>query len=76
MSNKGAVKWFDNKKGFGFIAQEEGPDLFVHFSSITMEGYKTLKRGEVVTFDIEENEKGPTAKDVVRTGEVIEMPEE
>ncbi len=62
----GTVKWFNNRKGFGFIQQEDGPDLFVHFSSIKAEGYKTLNEGEEVTFDVEEGERGPKAVNVSR----------
>lgn len=61
---KGVVKWFNDKKGYGFIEHEDGRDLFVHFSSINMEGFKTLTEGDRVTFDVEENEKGPVAKNV------------
>ena len=60
----GTVKWFNNKKGYGFINEEEGRDIFVHFSSITMEGYKSLNEGEQVTFEIEESDRGPEAKNV------------
>ncbi len=63
---KGKVKWFNNKKGFGFIQQEDGPDLFVHFSSIKKEGYRSLEEGEEVTFDVEDGEKGPKAVNVNR----------
>jgi CspA family cold shock protein len=62
----GIVKWFNNKKGFGFIQQEDGPDLFVHFSSINTEGFKTLNEGEQVTFEVEEGERGPKAVNVNR----------
>lgn len=61
----GIVKWFNNSKGFGFIEQEEGPDVFVHFSGIQSDGFKTLNDGDRVTFDIEEGEKGPAAVNVV-----------
>ena len=61
---KGVVKWFNDKKGYGFIEHEDGRDLFVHFSSINMEGFKTLTEGDQVTFDVEENERGPVAKNV------------
>jgi CspA family cold shock protein len=62
----GTVKWFNNAKGFGFIKRENGEDLFVHFNSITGEGYKTLKQGENVEYEIEQTEKGPQAINVVR----------
>jgi len=62
----GTVKWFNNRKGFGFIQQEDGPDLFVHFSSINADGYKTLNEGEEVTFEVEEGERGPKAVNVSR----------
>ena len=60
----GTVKWFNDKKGFGFIEQENGPDLFVHYSSIQSDGFKTLSEGEQVSFDIEENDRGPKAINV------------
>jgi len=60
----GTVKWFSDKKGFGFIEQEDGGDIFVHFSSITMSGFKTLSEGDRVTFDVEESDRGPVAKNV------------
>ena len=60
----GVVKWFNSSKGFGFIEQEEGPDVFVHFSAITSGGFKTLNEGDRVTFDIEQGEKGPSALNV------------
>lgn len=60
----GKVKWFSEKKGYGFIEQENGQDLFVHFSSIKMPGFKTLSEGEEVTFEIEESDRGPVAKNV------------
>lgn len=61
---EGMVKWFSDKKGYGFIEQENGPDVFVHFSSISSSGFKTLAEGDRVTFDVEENERGPVAKNV------------
>ena len=61
---KGVVKWFNNSKGFGFIEQEEGPDVFVHFSAIKTEGFKSLIEGDRVTFDIEKGQKGPAAANV------------
>ena len=62
----GKVKWFDNKKGFGFIAQESGQDVFVHHTSITGGGYKTLNEGEEVTFDVIPSDKGLKAQNVQR----------
>ena len=64
---KGIVKWFDERKGFGFIEQENGPDLFVHFSAITGEGFKTLRDGEEVVFDVEQGRKGAVATKVSRS---------
>jgi len=60
----GTVKWFDERKGYGFIEQENGPDVFVHHSGIVGTGFKTLREGEKVTFDIEEGQKGPAAVNV------------
>ena len=61
---EGIVKWFSEKKGYGFIEQEDAPDIFVHYSSIDSSGFKTLADGERVSFDVEENERGPVAKKV------------
>ena len=61
---KGTVKWFNDKKGYGFINQEDGRDIFVHYSSIDSPGFKTLSEGEQVDFDIEESDRGPEAKNV------------
>jgi CspA family cold shock protein len=61
---EGTVKWFNEKKGYGFIQQKDGRDLFVHFSSIDMPGFKTLSEGDRVTFEVEETERGPQAKNV------------
>ena len=63
---KGKVKWFNGKKGYGFIAAESGEDVFVHFSEIQLDGYKTLEEGQNVEFEIEKDSKGPKAKKVVR----------
>ncbi len=60
----GTVKWFSPEKGFGFITQSEGPDVFVHFSGITGEGYKNLEEGQAVEFDIVDGQKGPQAQNV------------
>ena len=61
---KGIVKWFDGKKGFGFIKNDDGKDIFVHHSAISMSGYKTLNEGDKVTFDVSQGPKGPAAVDV------------
>ena len=60
----GVVKWFNEKKGYGFIEQEEGADVFVHFSAIQGSGFKSLYEGNSVTFDIEQGQKGPSAVNV------------
>ncbi len=60
----GVVKWFSDKKGYGFIAQEDGPDVFVHFSGISGSGFKNLNEGDRVTFEIEQGPKGPSAVNV------------
>lgn len=62
----GTVKWFSNKKGFGFIEREDGADVFVHHSSISMDGFKTLEEGAPVTFEIEDTDRGPSARNVLK----------
>lgn len=66
MSKNGTVKWFNYSKGYGFITDEEGKDIFIHFSAIVMDGYKTLKQGENVAFDVIEGEKGLQAINVTK----------
>jgi CspA family cold shock protein len=61
---EGTVRWFNNAKGYGFLGRDQGPDVFVHFSSIQKDGYKTLKEGESVQYDIIQGEKGPQADQV------------
>lgn len=62
----GVVRWFNNAKGYGFLGREGGPDVFVHFSSIQGDGYKSLKEGEEVEYDVIQGEKGPQADQVFR----------
>ena len=64
--NKGTVKWFNNQKGYGFISDEAGNDIFVHYTGLNMEGYKTLEEGQSVEFEVTEGAKGPQAINVVR----------
>jgi CspA family cold shock protein len=63
---EGTVKWFSDQKGYGFIEQEEGPDVFVHHSDIEMSGFKSLVEGDRVSFEIGEGTKGPSAKNVTK----------
>lgn len=63
---EGVVKWFNDAKGFGFIEQENGPDVFVHFSAIQMEGFKSLAEGDKVSFEIIQGAKGPQSSNVMK----------
>ncbi len=63
---KGTVKWFNNQKGYGFITDENGRDVFVHFSGLQMEGYKSIEEGASVEFEVTEGSKGPQAINVVK----------
>ena len=63
---KGTVKWFNDKKGFGFISDEEGNDVFVHFSALQMDGFKVLDEGDEVEFEVVNGEKGPQAANVTK----------
>lgn len=64
--NKGTVKWFDNQKGYGFISDESGKDVFVHYTGLNMEGFKSLEEGQDVEFEIVQGTKGPQATNVTR----------
>ena len=66
MSEKGTVKWFNNEKGYGFISRESGPDVFVHYTAILSEGYRSLNEGDQVSFEVVEGQKGLQARNVVR----------
>ncbi len=63
---QGTVSWFNNTKGYGFIGREDGPDVFVHYSAIVGDGYRTLQEGDRVTFEIVQGAKGPQAADVIK----------
>ena len=63
---QGTVKWFNNQKGYGFISNEQGNDVFVHYSGITMDGFKSLEEGQAVEFDVIDGAKGPQATNVTR----------
>jgi CspA family cold shock protein len=62
--HQGTVKWFNNAKGYGFIGRDDGPDLFVHYSAIVEDGYKTLQEGDKVEFEVTQGNKGPQAANV------------
>lgn len=64
--NKGTVKWFNNQKGYGFISDEAGNDVFVHYSGLQMEGFKTLDEGQAVEYEVIQGEKGPQAINVIK----------
>ena len=64
--NRGTVKWFNNQKGYGFISDEQGNDVFVHYTGLNMDGYKTLNEGQAVEFELVEGAKGAQAINVVR----------
>jgi cold shock protein len=64
---QGTVKWFNSAKGYGFIGRDNGPDVFVHYSAISGEGYKSLQEGDKVEFEISQGQKGPQAANVVKT---------
>ena len=64
--NKGTVKWFNNQKGYGSISDESGKDVFVHYTGLNMDGFKTLDEGQAVEFEVTEGEKGPQAVNVTR----------
>jgi cold shock protein len=66
---KGTVKWFNNAKGYGFLGRDDGPDVFIHYSSITTEGYKSLQEGDQVEFEIVQGQKGPQAANVTKNHE-------
>lgn len=63
---QGTVKWFNAEKGFGFISQENGPDVFAHFSAIQSNGFKSLEEGQKVEFDVEEGQRGPQATNITK----------
>ena len=64
-SNRGTIKWFNESKGFGFISQQEGPDVFAHYSAIQSSGFKTLTEGQTVEFTVVPGDKGPKAENIV-----------
>jgi len=68
MPEEGTVKWFNDSKGYGFISRADGDDVFVHFSSIAGDGFKSLQEGDQVTFEVEDSERGPQAVNVTKKG--------
>jgi len=68
MSEEGTVKWFNDSKGYGFISRADGDDVFVHFSSIAGDGFKSLQEGDAVTFEVEDSERGPQVVNVAKKG--------
>jgi len=66
MTEQGTVKWFNNEKGYGFITRESGPDVFVHYTAILGEGYRSLNEGDAVSFEVVDGQKGLQARNVVR----------
>jgi CspA family cold shock protein len=70
---RGTVKWFNNAKGFGFLGHDGGKDVFVHYSAIQVDGYKSLKEGDAVEFDIIQGDKGSQAENVTRAVAVVEQ---
>ncbi len=68
MPEEGTVKWFNDSKGYGFISRADGDDVFVHFSSIAGDGFKSLQEGDQVTFEVEDSERGPQAVNVAKKG--------
>ena len=73
MMQQGTVKWFNAKKGYGFLSDTEGNEIFVHYSALQMDGFKELKDGEAVEFEVVEGEKGPQAANVVRLSQIEEQ---
>ena len=71
---KGTVKWFNNAKGYGFIGRDDGPDVFVHYSAISSEGYKSLQEGDAVDFEIVQGQKGPQAANVTKSSDSSAAP--